>query len=65
MPGKEIVKEPSVQATLDAVRKRLQSSYHQKFKLEVFPAIDSLTIVFQVAIDKKEVPDHFLKMAKS
>jgi two-component system, LytTR family, sensor kinase len=49
MPGKEIVKEPSVQRTLHAVRKRLQSSYHQKSKLEVFPATDSLTIVLQTA----------------
>jgi sensor histidine kinase YesM len=65
MTGKEIVMEPSVQTTLDAVRKRLQSSYHQKFKLEVYPAIDSLTIVFQVAIDKKDVPGHSLKTAKS
>jgi sensor histidine kinase YesM len=64
MPGKAIVKEPSVRATLDAVRKRLQSSSHQKFKLEVYPATDSLTIVFQVATDKNDVPDHALKAAK-
>jgi hypothetical protein len=65
MPGKAIVREPSVQGTLEAVRKRLQSSSHQKFKLEVYPAIDSLTIVFQVEIDKKDVPDHALKTPKS
>jgi len=49
MPGKEIVKEPSVQTTLHAVRKRLQSSYYRKSKLEVFPATDSLKIVLQTA----------------
>jgi two-component system LytT family sensor kinase len=64
MPGKAIVKDPSVRATLDAVRKRLQSSPHQKFKLEVYPAIDSLAIVFQVATAKNDVPDHALKTAK-
>jgi hypothetical protein len=49
MPGKVIVKEPSVQTTLHAVRKRLQSSSYQKSKLEVFPAADSLKIVLQTA----------------
>jgi sensor histidine kinase YesM len=47
MPGKEIVKKPAVQATLHAVKERLQSSYSQKFILEVHPAIDSLTIILQ------------------
>jgi sensor histidine kinase YesM len=65
MPGKEIVKEPSVQRTLDAVRKRLQSSYHQKFKLEIYPAIDSLTIVLQVAKEKKGLQGHMLKNGKN
>ena len=49
MPGKEIVREPSVKTTLHAVRKRLQSSYYQKSKLEVFPATNSLKIVLQTA----------------
>jgi sensor histidine kinase YesM len=49
MPGKQIVKQPSVQTTLHAVRKRLQSSHYQKSKLEVFPAADSLKIVMQTA----------------
>jgi LytS/YehU family sensor histidine kinase len=65
MPGKEIVKEPSVQTTLHALRKRLQSSYYQKFKLEVDPAIDSLTIVLQVAKDKKGLRPPSLKTAKT
>jgi two-component system LytT family sensor kinase len=49
MPGKEIVKKPSVQTTLQDVRKRLQSSYYQKSKLEVFPGTDSLKMVLQTA----------------
>ncbi len=49
MPGKEIVKEPSVKTTLHAVRKRLRNSYRQKSKLEVFPATDSLKIILQTA----------------
>lgn len=49
MPGKEIVKEPSVKTTLHAVRKRLRDSYRQKSKLEVFPATDSLKIILQTA----------------
>jgi sensor histidine kinase YesM len=65
MPGKEIVKEPSVQASLHAVRRRLQSSYYQKFKLEVYPAIASLTIVLQMAEDKKGLRGHSLKTAKN
>jgi sensor histidine kinase YesM len=64
MPGKEIIKEASVQTTLHAVRKRLQSAYYQKFKLEVYPTIDSLTIVLQVAKDKKGIRHHSLKTAK-
>jgi len=47
IPGKEIVKEPFVQTTLHAVRTRLQSAYFRKFKLEVHPEADSLTIVLQ------------------
>jgi hypothetical protein len=65
MPGKKIVKEPSVQTTLHAVRKRLQSAYFQKFKLEVYPGIDSLTIILQVAKDKKGVRGHSQKTAKT
>ncbi len=53
MPGMDIVKEPAVKTTLDSVRKRLQSSYFRKFELKVYPAIDSLTIVLQMAKDKK------------
>jgi LytS/YehU family sensor histidine kinase len=49
MPGKEIVKDPSVKTTLHAVRNRLQSSYFQRSKLDVFPATDSLKIVLQTA----------------
>jgi sensor histidine kinase YesM len=49
MPGKEIVKKPSVQSTLHAVKERLQSAYSQKFKFEVFPARDGLKIVLQTA----------------
>jgi Histidine kinase len=47
MPGKAIVKEPSVQATLRTVKARLRSSYFQKFILDVYPSIDSLTIILQ------------------
>jgi hypothetical protein len=65
MPGKGIVKEPSVKTTLDAVRKRLQSSYFQKFKLEVYPGTDSLMIVLQMAKEKKELRNHSLKTAKT
>ncbi len=69
MPGKEIVKEPSVQTTLHAVRKRLQSSYFQKSKLEVYPAIDGLKIVLQVATqvtaDKKDLRGVSQKTEKS
>ncbi len=49
MPGKQIVKEASVQTALHAVRNRLQDAYFQKSKLEVFPATDSLKIVLQTA----------------
>jgi LytS/YehU family sensor histidine kinase len=49
MPGKEIVKDPSIKTILHAVRNRLQSSYFQRSKLDVFPATDSLKIVLQTA----------------
>jgi hypothetical protein len=49
MPGKQIVKEASVQTTLHAVRNRLQGAYFQKSKLEVFPTTDSLRIVLKTA----------------
>jgi LytS/YehU family sensor histidine kinase len=48
-PGTEIVKEPSVKTTLNAVRKRLQNAYFQKSKLDVFPSTGSLKIVLQTA----------------
>jgi LytS/YehU family sensor histidine kinase len=69
MPGKKIEEESSVKTTLDSVRKRLQSCPDQKFKLEVYPAIDSFTIVLQVATqvtaDKKDLRGVSQKTEKS
>lgn len=49
MPAKELLRERSVQTAIHTVRKRLQSSYDEKSKLEVFPMTDGLKITLQTA----------------
>jgi two-component system, LytTR family, sensor kinase len=49
MNGHEMLVEPFVQNTIRSVKDRLQSTYFQRFKLDILPAPESFTVILQVA----------------
>jgi two-component system, LytTR family, sensor kinase len=58
IPGIQMMKMPSAQATLESTKRRLQIFHVDKFKLEVHSAADSFTIMLQLEQDQIINPQH-------